>query len=278
MTKSKKRKIKKQGACVFCSGSNLTKQHVVPNWISSCLPSSPYVQNITNTSLGFVVGQKEVFLGAGDVFDKTHNAQFGQVKVRNVCLSCNGGWMSQLEQKSIPVIKKMMFGQDFIFTKSEAKIAASAIALITMMNEFTDPDRSRRAIPASHRRFLMNSLSLPSNWYVGVGLMKETGESKSIQHHFIDNNPARYVDAHVAAQIHTVRLGRLVFQSVMCEGFSYPVKFKEGHMLQIWPYVETGESWLAGMNGFDEEEFLKFANELYHRMLSSYALKYSPSA
>lgn len=277
MPQKKLPKIQKQGECIFCSGPKLSKQHVIPDWISEHLPPSAYKQTVSSTSIGFALGQEEAIVRLGTPFEKNHNAQFGQVKIRNVCVFCNGGWISRHEQKSIPVMKNLILGKDFIFTKADAKAAAIAILLMAMMNEYTDPDRTRRSIPLAHRQFLMNRLTLPPNWYIGVGVMKDVGESKCTSHHVIDRNPSRYVAAHVAVQIYTVRLGRAVFQAVMCEGVNYPIRFKSGQLLQLWPHVDSPKSWLSCLNPLEEDDFVSLSNEVFHRIRASVMSKYSPS-
>lgn len=263
----KKSNIQKSGICIFCNGARLTKQHVIPDWISEYLVPAPHYQVITNPVLGIPIGEKTVIMDTGEPFVKSHNGTFGQFKIRNVCLNCNGGWISQQEQRSIPFIGKMIRGEDLFIAKADARKISVAIALMTMMNEFTDPNKSRRAIPGYHRRILKNTLNVPPNWYIGVGVMADDGIPRSRNHHMVTPHIMRYIESPASFHINTIRLNRLIFQAVVLENFGYPVAFKNGQLKQIWPYIDCDQGWQSGLLPLTEKDFLKVSDDLNHSIL-----------
>jgi hypothetical protein len=105
---------KPAGKCVFCGETGVTKSHIWPDWLDAYLP--PRAENYLQT-----VGEVNTFLptmrrpaierrvGRGDARAK---------KPRNVCRSCNGGWMSQIESNAkealIPLLQGLPFDRRWI--------------------------------------------------------------------------------------------------------------------------------------------------------------------
>lgn len=103
--------------CVFCGGSKLTREHVLPAWMSKYFADlSGYVASgwigadesdgASFPALGSlsspVVGNTERRVGAAGAFSLT---------VGRVCRTCNNGWMADLEADVEPILGPM-FGGD----------------------------------------------------------------------------------------------------------------------------------------------------------------------
>ena len=84
--------------CVFCGAAGpLTKEHVFGDWLSR-IGLSP--EPVTHRSGPLNrVGKN---LGTGPMFART---------VRNVCSSCNNGWMSTLEQIAQQALTPLILGE-----------------------------------------------------------------------------------------------------------------------------------------------------------------------
>src|ERR1700678_1619698 len=68
--------------CVFCGKSKLTREHVVPRWVSALFGT-------------LAAGTAQLF-GADGKITRFSIRPFDQA-VKSVCATCNGGWMSDLE-------------------------------------------------------------------------------------------------------------------------------------------------------------------------------------
>lgn len=264
-----KKLTQKAGTCIFCGGTRLTKQHVIPDWMSVHLTPSPYNQSLSNLSISSDLAEKISVIHPPEILIKNHNASFGQFKIRNVCLSCNGGWISRLEQASVDIFTKVLKGDDFIFEKRDAKKLAMAIVVITMMNEFTDPNKERRAIPAFHRKYLMDRLAVPPNWTIGIALMSENGESMSRNHHIVRPSTSVGASSSPSFHVNTMRLGRLLFQAVITQDISYPVAFTHPKFKQLWPYGESEHPWQDGLDALEADDFIAIADSIFHGVLMS---------
>lgn len=80
--------------CVFCGFSDLTREHVFPDWMSKMLDS--HLDGTTTIERGGKV-------------EKSYKGALLQHKVRLVCKDCNNVWMSKLENEVKPILSKMLF-------------------------------------------------------------------------------------------------------------------------------------------------------------------------
>jgi hypothetical protein len=79
--------------CVFCSGTPLTREHVLPRWLAQELPGrGEHLHTRGEESRRYI----------GDAFD---------VAAKCVCSSCNSGWMSRLESHARPVLRPLLGGR-----------------------------------------------------------------------------------------------------------------------------------------------------------------------
>ena len=84
--------------CVFCERNRkLTREHVWPQWVRSSLDHPAGPGTATRT-----------VIRAGGREEWSYRARPANVVVRSVCEECNGGWMSELEQRAMPVLLPMI--------------------------------------------------------------------------------------------------------------------------------------------------------------------------
>ncbi|HJX61263.1 MAG TPA: hypothetical protein VJ578_01720, partial [Dehalococcoidia bacterium] len=93
---------KRTRACIFCGGKPLTREHLVPQWVTGVLkndkrgfPRPVMIQRTTGS------GRSHEWSG-GDDIDAT---------AKCVCRQCNSGWMANLEENARPLLEKMMSGR-----------------------------------------------------------------------------------------------------------------------------------------------------------------------
>lgn len=140
--------------CVFCdsplSRENRSKEHVIPQWLLDFLKIREEKIEPTHFS---ITGETQT----------TRNHTLEGLLAGQICESCNGGWMSQLERESIPILKPLMLGKTEVvnLNESERRIvsrwtAKTAYALNSSANYLKN-------VPASHYKYIRsNTESLPS--------------------------------------------------------------------------------------------------------------------
>jgi hypothetical protein len=107
--------------CVFCKKeAPLTREHVLPDWLKTLyLPKTKVINKFTGVRL-----------------TKPWLSNIFQHKAKIVCKDCNSGWMSDLELKTIPIIKQMVNLKTMKLTQSEQEILAFwAQKTILMINQ-----------------------------------------------------------------------------------------------------------------------------------------------
>jgi hypothetical protein len=119
-----------KGKCLYCSNEGkLSREHVLPKWISKAYQKKPkegYLQITRPLKIDLRNGSD---LHVRTDYNK--NGPYDSV-VYNVCTSCNGGWMNDLQRQAKPLVIKLTDGQWPEFTKTQCKILSRWSAMISL--------------------------------------------------------------------------------------------------------------------------------------------------
>lgn len=141
--------------CVFCGWEGkLTKEHVWPRWLQDVFPPASGIVGHTS-----IAGEDSRRWGAVP-FEQT---------VKDVCHSCNTGWMNNLEIAAQPLLKPMFKGHGkALHERGQATLATWGLKTI-MMCALTQP--SSPIIPHEHYTALYErrcEREPPSSVYVSL--------------------------------------------------------------------------------------------------------------
>jgi len=114
--------------CTFCGGGNLTKEHVLPRWLSKVVSF--------DNSTGELRGDAEY----NEVARRSIPISPGERQVRNVCAGCNQGWMSDLETATEPVLTPLILGEERTLTAEEVDVLALWAAKTAVTTQFVMRD------------------------------------------------------------------------------------------------------------------------------------------
>jgi hypothetical protein len=173
------------GRCIFCGRSGLSKEHVFPDWMREIFPRSS-TDTHTHGSMDYghlpIVGQNPL------VSQRTRQGQAGTRKVRVVCRTCNGGWLSRMEKSTQPVLKDLLQGHSFSFTDEQREALARWITRTVMTAEFLD-QHGATITQAERSAFFTSPNALP-HWNIWIapylGLNWQAG---GIFHHAVGFYP-----------------------------------------------------------------------------------------
>jgi hypothetical protein len=113
--------------CVFCGGSGLTLEHVIPQWLSR------HVLEVTGGN-GFSV--------SGAIMRGRRRVPIIDAQVKRACESCNTGWMHDLEEDCREAIAAMIDGVTVdMGPRGQTQLGRWAIKTAAMV-EFTTPART----------------------------------------------------------------------------------------------------------------------------------------
>jgi len=235
---------KAPGRCVFCKGTPLTKEHIWSDWLSKIIPGVE-----SHTWSGF---RQTRMPGDGTVHNEPHfqTRQGAQIqrKIRNVCLSCNTGWMSELVKRTQPFVEAMVLGRAANLSPHDQTDLAAWIALAVIMAEFTHERTA--GIPACDREWVRNNKVPPDSWNIFIGRYAGTEWGQTAYRH-TGGKFMRVSDKVLAAsqnqtetaiqiwQASTYTLGELVVHAFSSTDPEFVQVFRENWlpppMARIWP-------------------------------------------
>lgn len=123
---------KPQKFCIYCGGSELTKEHLWSDWMRPLLPPSPEWSH-TRTVL-----ESSRRRGRSEVFKRHHKLYQGDVstiRLRVVCRECNNGWMSALDKAAKPLLTGLITGANRLLEERDQRLIARWITMKLIVAE-----------------------------------------------------------------------------------------------------------------------------------------------
>lgn len=146
--------------CIFCGGFGLTKEHVFPNWLKQLFPRSGAD---THTFMEANWPGRPVSTRP-QIRRHQREGHSGTRKVRVVCRSCNGTWMSALENRVKPTLTALIGGERIVLDDRIQTILARWVAKTSVTAEHISKDGFR--ISEADRRWIKDHDTPPSLWSV----------------------------------------------------------------------------------------------------------------
>lgn len=221
--------------CVFCgSDGKMSREHVWPDWFNDLI--------IKDT------GRSDfVFSGIGNPRSATKGVQ---LTVKQVCVTCNTGWMNGTEQQAQPLLEPMITtkGQRNISLARQQQTTIATWATLRSMMFCLARPRVASPIPDEEfKRFYAqqhaNTNGMTAVWigaYVGTrygakGCVVSLGPDES------ELNEGRRVTGYWA----TMMMFRLVIQVMYSfnPADSFAIGPRHDGWLRIWPIENDMESW-----------------------------------
>lgn len=130
--------------CAFCRRDDrkISKEHILPTWMKSCLPRPGSVRIVTSDiRKGGYTQRKWV---AHDTLGATIN---------DICKPCNEGWLERLESSFRTFGCNLIGGKPAALTPREITVLASWAYKTHMVYDLRNPRESRSFFPAQLRAF-----------------------------------------------------------------------------------------------------------------------------
>ena len=164
--------------CVYCDAeSSLSEEHVFGDWLNRKFPHG-------RTRHGHRL-QRPAYLAFWGKAGPTYTALAGKararrpydLKVRNVCKSCNNGWMSRAQRAAKSAVSTLAFGQWPEMGDDVRRVLAHWSAIVAVSLEHYA--HQNVSLPGQ-RRQLMDG-SIPNGWHVFCGILPTA--SSAGRHH-----------------------------------------------------------------------------------------------
>ena len=223
--------------CMFCGGTPLSKEHLVPVWISKAISKwTPTGANREyRTSKSLWTGQRR---------DTTSSREFSQ-KARCVCEACNNVWMSQVEEAAKPFLEPMIWGEEIELDPDAQRAIALWAALHAVVWERAHPPIGT-TLPPEWLAHLHQTRSLPASWRVWLGGF--TGRPdfaySTVQIRDPIAMPRREDErpSGVHGSVTTIILGELVIKVLAVDRQPFRDPADEA-LLSVWPPTEPAFMW-----------------------------------
>lgn len=115
--------------CIWCGGTNLTKEHGFPNWLNNVF--APPEDNYTVQSVSQL----------RDLPERT--VRFASRRIDHrlgvCCGTCNSGWMARLEDRAKPILSVMVAGAPIELAAADQLLIATWLAKTCAVLEQTSP-------------------------------------------------------------------------------------------------------------------------------------------
>ena len=116
--------------CIFCDGTPVTKEHVVPRWVSNALNDDTRFQG----SPPPVIHKRRV--GSGRIHE--WGGEDINVSAKCVCRICNNGWMANIEGRAQRMLKPMIMGRAVSLDAEDQAAVAAWVALHALLFRYTE--------------------------------------------------------------------------------------------------------------------------------------------
>lgn len=234
---------------MFCGHEGkLTAEHVWPAWIDSYIPTIP----------GGKAGYKHKHGTSDGRFEALFEYERLDHRAKVVCLSCNNGWMNDLEIAAQPFLKDMISGRGVVLDSDAQRIVATWAAKTAMCVERTFPSATQ-AIPASFYDRLYAVPSQPPD-FITVWAGCYLGDTPyGISHRswplwqFVNRQPSSMFQS-------TFRIGHLILQLLGAEATDdfELINDRSENLVQLWPALVERTEWPPRFV-FGDEAFERFS-------------------
>lgn len=156
-----------RGQCIFCTRqppeASITKEHVFADWLRALFPRSPQ----TTHTLGVHEWASSPGRSPAKVTRRQAQGHSGTKKIRKVCRTCNGTWLSQIEEAAKPILIPLIGGERLEVDSAMQQALATWAAKTAMTAEQLHP--SKVVVLQDERTWLKDHRIPPPGWNVWIG-------------------------------------------------------------------------------------------------------------
>lgn len=217
------REAAEPATCIYCELSRkMSKEHVLGEWLLGVVPHD----TADHTRSAATINRLQPEAGMPKVASY-HQGSVGTRKLRRVCLVCNTGWMSSIQEQAKPTLAALIHG-----TWENLEASAQILTLWTAMTVMNIDalQGTGGAVSQVERRFLAEHSAVPNGWCIWAA-RRSGGGGMGYYHRpmtVADLGSQDTSGLHRNLQITTIELGQLVLQSV-----SDPNRFFEFDPVEI---------------------------------------------
>lgn len=251
-----------QQTCIFCDlPGKLSKEHFWPEWLA------PHIRELRPN--GYISEWHES-TGKGPTKLVKRSEKQGSVinkRFRVVCIKCNNGWMSKLEESVKPILLSMLCGSAPNLTGEELHRLAVWISLKSMVSEHNG--NGSLLTPPEDRHLLYSKAIIPPYYRIFLGFQSSETKAAFRRHSTAISRflspPTPPLPPGITRNLQTVSFitGRLFIHLIAARvtGFDVDEVFKIPSMARIWPSGTPSPS-LESLHPIDDVEIMRIAGQI----------------
>lgn len=226
-------------SCVFCGGRPLTREHVMPRWLTSVLPEQAAFRGQDQQ----IVLQPDGRNGSRLILPHREvRESFNSLTVKAVCRICNNGWMHDMEEIVRPTLSPLIQGESKQLERSDVLTIACWTVKTALMAQLTGVEGIAALAPVY--QLFYRERQPPKNsvvWGAATGSEDWALRCESIGALIRTEDELGTVDASdpVNTVSTTIGLGNLLLHTVFTarSSVSYPPldEIHEGAVVRLWP-------------------------------------------
>jgi len=238
--------------CIFCGGLPLSKEHIFPRWMHQYIPLTKQGHHSLFENIRVAGTQVRTRKHPGDPKSKT---------IGCVCRPCNNGWMSEIQNKTKPILSRLIQGESISLDKKSQQLLATWLTMATMVSEQFNFVEPMIAIPRSQVAAFRESQRPPKGWKIWVAPYAGEHENGSWARSTVPvvgptKAPERNADGRDLpnTQTTTIIVGKFfahLFSSVHAQVVRKKVPPAPG-LIQLWPIVSSPLLWSTSRSLSDE--------------------------
>ena len=141
----------------------MSKEHIWSDWLKNILPPQNQHQHQKIRTTYDRLNKKCYII---PIVEKERKGALSQRKIRKVCKSCNGGWLSNIVNNAKLSVEKLTNGEKIILNNKLQSDLACWIIATSMMAEFTDQPTA--GVPKSDFVELYKTKSPLKLWNIAI--------------------------------------------------------------------------------------------------------------
>ena len=210
------------GRCIFCRSGGLTKEDVLPLWLSQLFPE----QNLRHVMESKDFGVLKVRASAPL-----------RLTARVVCARCNNEWMSALEERVRPILSRLILGRrSTLDAAAQTELATWAVKTAYL---FRYAARPVRPVPQSWLQSFYSDRSFPPSTVVWLARYEGEAVCRAWATPLILRRPSVPNETR-EGELFTLALGQAVIQVAFVDydGLTMHIqtpKDADRYLEQVWP-------------------------------------------
>ena len=226
-------------SCVFCGGRPLTREHVIPRWLTSVLPEQAAFRGQDQQ----IVLQPDGRNGSPLILPHREvKESFNSLTVKAVCRTCNNGWMNDMEEMVRPILSPLIQVESIQLIRSDVSAIASWTVKTVLMAQLTSVEGIAALAPVY--QLFYRDREPPQNsvvWAAGHGSEDWALRYESVSALIGTEDDLGTVDTSnpVNTVSMTVGLGHLLLHTVLTarSSVSYPPldEIHQDAVVRMWP-------------------------------------------